>query len=115
MTADWLCVLLEDYQNDPDKCTWYEPPMAYDDESAAKIFMEEFEDPDGYFGLDDTADHERHVLVWNNMESRALVVRVTPNPSPGYFKDIQDADDVYEEHNLKIEEVGKPTNEQVSY
>lgn len=112
--TDYLCVLLEDYARDPEHCTWYESELALDREDAAKIFMEDHEDVDGHFGLNNSSDNERHVLVWDGIEREGVVIVVEPFPSAGYYESVMDADDVYEGYNIKTEEVKKPEHAQIS-
>lgn len=112
--ADYFCVLLEDYARDPEHCTWYEIALAYDRKVAAKIFMEDHEDTDGYFGLNYAHEKEVHVLVWDGINNEGVVIIVEPMPSAGYYESVMDIDVVYEDFKVKTEEVKKPEYAQIS-
>lgn len=108
----WLCMELEDYRNNPDG-NWHRVDLAYDRESAARIFMEESADPFGRFGKGESSRREMGVLVWDEIEDRVFLVNVMPEPSPGYLCEELDADEILD-LDFKIEEVEKPGYARIS-
>lgn len=107
-------VLAEDYIDDPENCTWYEcEGWVSDMEDAVQNFME-YTDDDGDFGCGTSSDSDRYVLVYDAEEKVAKVVRVTPDPTPGYYKHELDDIAAQDEGNVVTSKVEMPKYEQIS-